>query len=221
LKIIVVGGGMKAYFLAKNLISMGYSVTLINKDKEDALQLAKIDRATVVHGDATLPEILEDAGTHTANVVVALTSSDPDNLVVCQTAARLFGVGKTVAIVNDPGNVEVFRTLGIDYVVSTVRTISSLIQQSVGNETIMNLTPVEEGKVMILEVDVNTEDPISGKQLNLFEMPHEAIIGCIIRGGQPIIPRGDTTVSPGDRLIILSLPQVQSATLSAIKRKVD
>jgi trk system potassium uptake protein TrkA len=130
-------------------------------------------------------------------------------------------VGKTVAIVNDPGNVEVFRTLGIDYVVSTVRTISSLIQQSVGNETIMNLTPVEEGKVMILEVDVNTEDPISGKQLNLFEMPHEAIIGCIIRGGQPIIPRGDTTVSPGDRLIILSLPQVQSATLSAIKRKVD
>ena len=221
MKTIIVGGGVQAYFLAKNFISMGYSVTIVNKDRKEALDLAKIDRATVVHGDATLPEILEDAGANSADVVITLTTSDPDNLVACQIANKLFGVKRTVAVVNDPGNIDVFKTLGISTVVSTVSIITSLVQQSVGSETIMNLTPVEEGKVMILEIDVENDDPICSKPLSLFEMPHEAIIGCIIRKGFPIIPRGNTTVVAGDKLIVISLPQVQSDTLQSIKKRVD
>ena len=212
---------MKTYFLAKNFLSMGYSVTIINIDREEALQLAKIDRVTVVHGDATLPEILEDAGASTADIIIALTSSDPDNLVACQIANKHFGVKRTFAIVNDPENVEVFRILGVNTVVSTVNIITSLVKQGIGSETIMNLTPVEEGKIVILEVDVEADDPICNKPLSLFEMPYEAIIGCIIREGLPIIPRGNTTVIAGDRLIVLSLPQVQSETLKSIKKRVD
>lgn len=221
MNIIIIGGGLKTYFLAKKFISIGYSVTIINKKREEALQLAKMEKVTVVNGDATLPEILEDAGAYMSNVIISLTSSDPDNLVICQIAKKIFKVKKTVAIVNDPGNIEVFKSLGINTVVSTVNIITSLVKHSVGFDTIMNITPVEKGKVMILEIDVEENDPICNKSLTHFEIPHDAIIGCIIRNELPIIPRGDTEVLSGDRLIIMTLPQSQSATLKSIKKRVD
>jgi trk system potassium uptake protein TrkA len=218
MNIIIIGGGIMMYFLARFFTSAGNKVTLISKNAEDAKDLATMEKVNVVKGDATLPEVLEDAGAAYANVIIAITPNDPDNLVICQIAKKEFKVKKTLAFVNDPRNVEVFKSLGVDQVVSIVNIMSSLVQQQITLDEISSLTPVEEGKVIIMETQIEADDNICESTLNEFDLPEDALIGCVIRNGKAIIPRGNTKIIENDRLIILLLPDIQTKVLKVIKK---
>jgi len=179
------------------------------------------ERANIVYGDATKPYVLEDAEAAYAHMVIALTPKDPDNLVICQIAEKMFKVKKTFAIVNDPKNIEVFKKLGVDTVISTANIISSLIEQKISVDDITNLIPIEEGKVAIMEIEISSENGIVGKTLAEIDIPHDSVVGCIIRKETAVIPRGNTRIYENDKLIILSLPKVQSEVLRAIRGRVD
>ncbi|MFO7929087.1 MAG: TrkA family potassium uptake protein, partial [Candidatus Humimicrobiaceae bacterium] len=125
MNIIIVGGGKKIHFLTKSFISKGHNVTVINDDREFCRKLAKRYSAKIVNGNGTKPYILEDAEVTAADLVITLTPKDQDNLVICQLASKLFGVEKTLALVNDPENIEVFDKLGVDTTISTPGIISS------------------------------------------------------------------------------------------------
>jgi len=222
MNIIIVGGGKEIHFLTKSFISKGYNVTIINNSMEDSKLLAKVhEKAIVVHGDGTKPYVLEDAGAAYSHMIIALTPKDPDNLVVCQIAQKMFKIKKTFAVVNDPKNVKIFEILGVDTVISTASIISSLIEQRVSVDDITNLMPIEAGKVSMMEIEVKGDFPIVGNNLKDINLPNDAIISCILRGNEAVIPRGDTIIYKGDKLIILSLPKVQSETLKEIRGKVD
>ncbi|SCY02962.1 potassium channel family protein [Alkaliphilus peptidifermentans] len=222
MNIIIVGGGKEVHFLTKSFLSKGYRVTIINKDEEYCKKLARIhERANIVHGDGTKPYILEDSGAAYSQMVIALTSNDPDNLVICQVAEKMFKVIKTFAIVNDPRNIEIFKKLGVDTVISTANIISSLIEQKIAVDDITNLIPIEEGKVSIMEIEISKGYPVVGNILSDIAFPKEAVVGCIMRNGIAVIPRGNTEVKEEDKLIILSLPNVQSAVLRVIRGRTD
>ena len=221
MNIIIVGGGQAVHFLTKSFVSKGFSVTIINNNKDYCRKLAKKHNATVVFGDGTKPYVLEDAGAAYSKLVISLTKSSAANLVICQIAKKIFKVEKTFAIVDDPKNIEIFRLLGVDTVISTAEIISSLIEQKVLIDDITNLIPIEEGKVAMMELEVKDEYPVANKLLNEIDIPNDAVVGCIIRNGNPVIPRGNTYVVPNDRLIILSLPSVQSKTILSIKGKLE
>ncbi|MGF7059009.1 potassium channel family protein [Brassicibacter mesophilus] len=222
MNIIIVGGGKEVHFLTKSFVSKGYNVTIVNSDEEYCRKLARIhSRANIVHGDGTKPYILEDAGAAYSNIVIALTPKDADNLVVCQVSEMIFKVKKTFAIVNDPKNIQIFKRLGVDTVVSTANIISSLIEQKISVDDITNLIPIEEGKVAIMEIEINDSFPILGQKLSEIELPKDSIVGCIIRSGNAVIPRGNTVIMNEDKLIILSLPVVQSETLRIIRGRID
>lgn len=221
MNIIIVGGGKKVHFLTKSFVSKGYEVTIINNDEEYCKRLARMHSANVVYGDGTKPYILEDAGVAYANMVIALTPKDPDNLVICQIAEKIYEVRKTFAIVNDPKNIDIFKKLGVDTVISTSNIISSLIEQKVSVDDINNLVPIEEGKLAIMEIEINNTNVNIDKNLSEIKLPKESIVGCIIRDNAALIPRGDTSIKENDKLIILSLPKVQSDVLKIIMGKVD
>ncbi len=221
MNIIIVGGGKEVHFLTKSFVSKGYNVTIVNNDEEYCKRLARLHRADVVYGDGTKPYILEDAGVAYSNMVIALTPKDPDNLVICQIAEKIYEVKKTFAIVNDPKNIEIFKQLGVDTVISTSNIISSLIEQKVSVDDINNLIPIEEGKLAIMEVEINNGNKNIHKKLSEISLPKESIVGCIIRNSGAIIPRGDTSIEVGDKLVILSLPMVQSDVLKIIRGRVD
>ncbi|SKC69298.1 potassium channel family protein [Maledivibacter halophilus] len=221
MNIIIVGGGKEVHFLAKSFISKGYNVTIVNNDEEYCKKLARMHRADIVYGDGTKPYILEDAGVAYSDMVIALTPKDPDNLVICQIAEKIYKVKRTFAIVNDPKNIEIFKKLGVDTVISTSNIISSLIEQKVSIDDINNLIPIEEGKLAIMEIEMNKEYPIISKKLSEISLPKDSIVGCIIRNNTAIIPRGDTDIKEEDKLIILSLPMVQSDVLKTIRGRVD
>ena len=98
MRCILVGGGKTAYFLARDFISKGYHVTLVVRNGGEATSLSRRVRATVLHGDGSDPELLEEAGARRADVLLALTPHDEDNLVACQLAQRMFGVPRTISV---------------------------------------------------------------------------------------------------------------------------
>ncbi|MFZ5969080.1 MAG: potassium channel family protein [Bacillota bacterium] len=221
MNIVIVGGGKRMHFLTKSFVSKGYHVTIVNHDADYCKKLARMHQANIVHGDGTKPYILEDAGAAYADMVIALTTEDPNNLVICQIAEKMFKVKKTFAMVNDPKNIDIFRQLGVNNVISTADIISSFIEQKISIDDITNLFPIEEGKVAAMEIEISGDFPTVGKKLMEVALPRESIVGCVIRGEQAIIPRGDTVIEEHDKLIFLCLPAVQSDVLKTIRGRTD
>ena len=117
--IIVVGGGKVGYYLTKTLVNEGYEVLLIEKNSRKADIYSERFGSVILEGDGAESTTLEAAGIGRADVVIAVTGEDEDNLVICQTAKKRFNVPRTIARVNNPKNEEIFKKLGIDVTVSS------------------------------------------------------------------------------------------------------
>lgn len=213
---LIIGGGKIVYFLAKAFFSKGYSVTIINRKKEECSALARKLKATIIFGNATDPQILQEAHTSSMNTVLAVTPNDEDNLIICQLATLNFGVKKTLALVNDPDNEEVFQQLGVTTAFSTTRMISSLIEQRAGLEEIVGLFSVAEGKVNVTEIVLTKNSPVLGKSLTEINLPENCLIACIVRDNEPVIPRGGTTLYANDRLVLVTLPENHGPVLKLL-----
>jgi len=216
-EILIVGGGKIVYFLTRMFIAKGSRVTIINKDKAECTRLARALKATVVYGDGSDPVILEEAGAGAVDTIIAMTPNDQDNLVICQLAIMRFSVPRSLALVSDPDNEVVFHELGIS-AFSTTRIISNIIEQKAGFEEIANLIPVGEGKVTLAEVILDETSPVIGKSLREIDMPYQSLIGYVLRGEKPIVPRGDTVLNAGDRLIVIALPDQYGQVISLLTR---
>ena len=207
MNIIVVGRGKFVYFLARTFLSKGYKVTIINNEKTECRWLARMLKATVVHGEGSSLQILEEAGAETADAILAVTPNDQDNLVICQLADMYFHVKKTMALVNDPDNEEIFSKLGISAAFSTTRILSSLIEQRTGFENIINLIPISEGKVNVTEVTLEKNSPSIGQALKDIGLPESSLIASLMRRDHLIVPSGSTILEEGDKLITITTPE--------------
>lgn len=218
MKILIIGSGKTLFFLCRNFTSAGHSVVIINKDLEECRSLAKDLKAMVVHGDGSDLKVLMEAGAMGADVVLAITPHDQDNLIICQLAALQFSVPRTVALANDPDNVEIFERLGIG-AFSTSQIIGNLIQQRASLEQIINILPIGGGRVNVTEILLDEESPVTGKHLRNIKLPENVLIAVLIRNGQPIIPSGSTQLSMGDRIILITLPANHGLALKTITGK--
>lgn len=219
MKVIITGGGETietVYYLARLFCRRRYQVTIINPFPEEAQMLARRVKATVIAGDGSDPATLEEAGARRADVVLALSPYDPDNLVACQVAQRLYRVPRTMALVNDPDNEEVFRQLGISLVFSATRVIGSLIEGQTVFDEITNLFPAAEGALHVTEVVLGDGAPSAGENLQELALPQDCLVAAIVRDGQVTVPRGETCLEAGDRLILVTLPKDQEAALRVL-----
>lgn len=215
MKVMIVGGGKPLYFLCRSLAAKGYEVVIVNRSREECVELARRLPATVVCGDGSDPDVLKDAGAMAADAVLAVTPADQDNLVICQLALLRFGVPRAVALANDPDNVDVFEKLGVP-AFSTTRIIGSLIEQRASLEQIVNLLPVGEGKVNVTEIVLDAAAPVAGKLLREIDLPENTLVAVIIRENQPIVPRGASNLLAGDRVVLITLPENHGRALRAI-----
>jgi trk system potassium uptake protein len=206
LNLLIVGGGPVVFFLARTFISKGHHVTIINRDAEEGASLARNLKATIVLGDGSDPRILEDASAYLMDALLAVTPNDQDNLVICQLADQRFHIPKTLALVNDPDNEQVFVKIGVTTAFSTTRILASLIEQRTGYEEIVNLLPVGEGSVNITEIALNDNSPVIDKSLKEIDLPENSLIAVLQRNGVSIVPRGSTSLQSGDNLVVITLP---------------
>ena len=216
MNIVMVGGRKKIDFLAKSLLAKKHNVTLIHDNENYCKYLSRTHDAPVICGDGSKSYILEDANIHGADIVIALTPKDADNLVICQLVKKVYGVKRVFATVSNPKNVEVFKKLGINSAISSTYIMAGIIEQMAAIDEIYDFMPIEQGQIVMMEIVVRDHYPVCRKTLAEIDIPEQAIIGCIIRGVSSIIPKGKTTIQADDKLIILSPPEVQREMVKLI-----
>lgn len=144
MKIAIAGGKSHADFLIGSLKRERHRLVVINQDEGFCEYLASCHDIPIVCGDATKRYVLDGAEIEGFDVFVALASSDADNLVICQTVKRFYGVAKTVCTVNDPQNVAVFKRLGISIVLNETLIISEALKEASTVEALIeNMVEVE------------------------------------------------------------------------------
>lgn len=206
MKVLVVGGGKLVYFLSRTLIAKGTKVTIINRNLEECESLARKLKATVVHGDGSDPQILDEAGASGIDALFAITPNDEDNLVICQLADFQFHIQRRLALVNDPDNEEIFQKLGVQ-AISTTRILSTLIEERAGFDSITSIIPVGEGKIIVTQVVLGNDSPVVGKALRDLGLPENSLIAGIMHRNTPVVPRGATVLHAEDKIIVMTLPE--------------
>jgi len=203
--VIVVGGGKVGYYLTKTLFEEGHEVILIEKDPRRAALLADDLAEIVLEGDGCEPSTLAEAGVGRADVVVAVTGDDEDNLVICQVAKRKFEVARTIARVNNPKNQKILRILGADVTISSTDLILSQIEEVIPGQSLVHLLTLRNAGVNVVELRVPPGSPALGRPMGELGIPEDAIVILAVRGGQQaIIPSGGTVFEPGDDLYAVS-----------------
>lgn len=204
--IILVGQGDLAYYLARQFAARKHRVTIINPDAEDAENLARRLEVTVLVGNGTDMLVLENAGGRTADLVIALTSCDADNLAICKIAGKKFQVPRTISLVNDPDNEEVFHRLQVSAAISSTRIISTMVQEETGFEQIAEVMSLGAGKISVTEIVLRDGAPAVNQRLQDLSLPVNTLIAGIIHDNTAIVPHGKTRLKSGNRLILVSTP---------------
>jgi trk system potassium uptake protein len=204
--IIVAGGGKVGFYLARELIAGGHEVLLIEKNAARCEMIAAELGNVVQRGNADEASVLGDAGTNRANVVVAVTGDDEDNLVICQVAKRRFKVPRVIARINNPKNERIFRLLGIDATVSSTDLILSVIEQEIPEQALVPLLRLRHADVEVVDITLPKDSSLEGVALRELLLPPESLIAFVIRGGESIFPNGTTTLKSGDEILALTRP---------------
>ncbi len=218
--IIIVGGGKVGFFLAKQLVKDKHTVSLIEKNKEICVQIAKELDILVINGDGCDPKSLEQAGISRAEVLAAVTGDDEDNLVICQLAKEKFNISRTVGRVNDSKNTHTFNELGVDVPIDSTAIIAKIIEEEVSFADFVNLLSFKRGKLAVVRVDLPDSSPVINKRLQDLHLPPSSVLVSIIRGEEVIVPKGDTLLLPSDDIIALTLVENEQQLLSYLIGKI-
>ncbi|HEV2074039.1 MAG TPA: TrkA family potassium uptake protein [Thermomicrobiales bacterium] len=202
--IIVVGGGKVGYYLTKTLLADGHEVLLIEQDDRKVETYSERLGACVLEGNGAEAAVQSNAGAARADVVVAVTGEDEDNLVICQMAKQKFQVGRTIARVNNPKNEELFRLLGIDVTVSQTNHILNLIGQAIPERSLIHLLNLRHESLAIIEATISERSPVANMAIDDIELPLDCAIAAIERGNDLIVPSSSTVIKPGDEIIAVT-----------------
>ena len=207
--ILIVGGGKVGSNLTSTLIHMGHEVTLIEGDRERYALLEERFEHVVRPGDATELFVLERAGIERADLVVAVTGDDEDNIIVCQVAKEKYGVPKVIARVNDPRNQQHFDMVGITLTVSATATILALIEHELPQHELVTLIDLKRENLEIVEFAIGAASPAAGKFVRELNLPSRSRLISVTRDGRAEIAIGDTQLAPGDLVMAILEPDVE------------
>ena len=201
--VLVVGGGKVGYYLTKELIESGHEVVLMEKDKARAAQIVDELGSIVVAQDGCEGKYLRQAGSNRADIIVAVTGDDEDNLVICQMAKHHFDVPRTIARVNNPKNEALFRHLGVDELISPTRMILGSIEQDIPVHELLHLAALGEGELELIEAHLQTGSPAIGRAPRELDIPDGCSLFAVIREGIASPLRPDTVLREGDKVIAI------------------
>ncbi len=204
MKVIVVGGGKMGRYLLNELERNKHQVTIVEQDKNKCDKLQQRFKADTVNGDGTEPEVLKEAGIKEADVLLAVTKDDQDNLVICQIAERNFDVPRTFTTVNTPGNERLFDWLGVNVAVSSASILAALVNQEVQMQDLKGLLSQNHEELELIRLNVEENSPVDGKKLKELDIPLEIVMVSVLRGDTPLVPRGETKLYSGDLVICLA-----------------
>ncbi|MHB1834103.1 MAG: potassium channel family protein [Solirubrobacteraceae bacterium] len=209
LYVIIAGAGKVGWNLARELIAKDREVTLIESDHRRFRVVADELEHCVQYGDATEIWVLERAGIQRADLVIAVTGDDEDNILICQVAKEKYGCDRIVARVNNPRNLDHFKTLGVQPAVSATDLILRLIEHEVPEYGLIQLLALEEEHLEIIELEVAEGCDVAGKRVSDVILPEGSLIISVLRAGEGFVPRPDSVIRAGDQVLLILNPGLE------------
>lgn len=217
MKVAIAGAGAVGRSIARELLVNAHEVTLFERNA------GHIDTDSVVGegwvlADACELANLEEAQLQTYDVMIAATGDDKANLVVSLLAKTEFAVNRVVARVNDPRNEWLFgEDWGVDVAVSTPRLLASLVEEAVSVGDLVRLMTFRQGQANLVELTLPSNTPLAGKPVRKLELPRDAALVAILRGGRVIVPQRDDPIEGGDELVFIAPTEAEPALYEAMQ----
>ena len=207
--IIIVGAGKVGWNLARELLEKGSEVTLIENNRERYLTVEQELEHNIQYGDASELWVLERAGISRADMVIAVTGDDEDNILICQVAKEKYLVDRIIARVNNPRNREHFELLGIRPVVSATDLILRLIEHEVPEYGLVHLLDLPEQRLEIIEMLLPSDSKAAGQRVGDLQMPEGALLISVLRDDTGFVPNSETVLEAGDEILAVLDPTVE------------
>ncbi len=208
MRTVIIGAGEVGFSTARLLSREGHDVVLIERDG------ALVERATeqldalVIQGNGASPRVLKEAGIGRSNLLVAASSSDEANIIAC-LAAKAQNVPRTVARIHDPDYYDPEETfsremLGIDFVIHTEQMASEAIKDALLVPGAINVDSFADDRIEVAEVILSEGSPAAGRALKDVRLPEGSLVVGVLRGGEALVPRGDTVLERRDHVLLIS-----------------
>jgi trk system potassium uptake protein len=204
------GAGKVGWNLARELIAKDREVTLIESNHDRFRVVEQELEHAVQYGDASELWVLERAGIQRADLVIAVTGDDEDNILISQVAKEKYGVQRIVARVNNPRNLPHFKMLGIQPAVSATDLILRLIEHEVPEYGLVQLLALEEEHLEIIELEVLQGSLAVGRQVQDIALPEGSLIISVLRSGRGFVPKADSVIAAGDQVLLILDPGLES-----------
>jgi trk system potassium uptake protein TrkA len=213
--VIVVGGGKVGLNLGRELIRNNQEVTLIEQDRRAYLRIEQELEHAVQYGDGTELWVLERAGIQRADLVVAVTGDDEDNILICQVAKEKYLCERVIARCNNPRNLQHFKLLGIGPAVSATDLILNIIEHEVPGHGLVHLLDLPDEQLEIIELEVIADAPAAGRAVADIALPDGSLIISVLPRGQAgFVPKDDTIIKAGDEVLVVLDPGLEEAITS-------
>lgn len=211
MRILIVGGGKVGTYLAKALIDEAHEVRVVESDARRVHEMSSVlERDVALLGDGCRPEVLERAGLDRADVVVADTGDDEDNLAIVLIARKRPRPPRTIARVNNPQNQAIFESVGTDTVISSTEIVLRAIAQEIDVDRVSPLITLRKGNLALVKLSVPETSPARGAALCSIGLPRDCVVVALERDGELLIPSGETALEAGDTMLILTKPEARS-----------
>ncbi len=214
-RVVIYGASKVGVQLAQLLEKKVKMVVLVEPD-EDRAQLAasRLSETTILHGHATETEILKEVTTEAVDFFVGASEDEESNILSCLIAKKQYAK-KTIVITKDPEYVPIFGSIGMDVVINPrLFTVSSILQHIIRGPILSMVKLFDRSEAEAIEMVVEKESKMADRALKHTHFPRGSILGTIIREGEMILPHGDFVVTPGDRAIVFTMPQVREKVQS-------
>jgi len=209
MKVIVAGAGKLGRRVAE-IIKDKHSVVVIDSDDARCALLEKLLKTKVLAGDACDPSVLLLAGADHADVLVAATGHDEDNLVITLLAKNEFKIKKVIGAVRNPRNEWLYnRSWGVDIALDSAQIVAKIIEEEATLRDLVTLLKLREGEVSVTEFTVPPTSRIAGKAIRDIDLPEQCIIAAILRGTSILVPSGELQVEPGDEVLFIAHPSAE------------
>ena len=211
MRIVIIGAGSVGRSIARELLTNGHRVLLIDKDP-NAIRVTSVPEAEWLLADACEISSLADAGLADCDVVVAASGDDKANLVVSLLSKTEYGVPRTVARVNIPANEWMFdEAWGVDVAVSTPRLMTALVEEAVSIGELVRIFTFQQGQAAMVEMTLPENSELAGTTVGEIVWPEDTVLVGIIRGERPIAPSRDDALEAGDELMFITVPDSEDA----------
>ena len=219
MKIVICQGGPEADYIINMFHKRENQLIIINSDRNTASAITKKYHVPVIVGESFKQDILKLANVENADVLIALNEKDTDDFVTCILAKQVFHVKKVICTVNNPKNVDLYKSLGIDSCISSTYLLGNTVKAESSIESLIKTMSLEDDKIVMTEIMVDPKYEIANKKIMEINFPKFANISCIYRKPNVIIPNGQSMILPKDKLVIVSTAMDQKKVIDFVKKE--